>query len=164
MTDVVVFVDLEETLVDVWHEGNFLEVGLRRTRKLLDDLMLDSGVKPQLGLMSWAVWDSKDLVDFNRRFRGVLESELRTKFAMEHTLSMDDWSHLVLTETKKRLSRQDMFDMFGKEEVLSRLVRSKHFLNTKVFLVDDRVSHNLHVECPEFASSVTFLNVNEMSD
>jgi len=154
MTDVVVLLDLEETLIDIWHEGNFLDVGLDRTKKFLDELVLDGGVRPRLGLMSWAIYNTRDKEAFDRRFRPTIEERLGVKFAEEHILTAPDWVLMCgLVDEGAR-----------KEEVLFWLANSRHFMNTQVFLIDDRVPHRCRIECPEWGSSVTFLNINKMED
>jgi len=158
MTDVVVLLDLEETLIDIWDEGNFLDVGLDRTKKFLDELVLDGGVRPRLGLMSWAVYNTLDKEEFNRRFRPTIEERLGMKFAEELILTEPNWA--------LRCGRidEDEDAQPRKEEVLFWLANSRYFMNTQVFLIDDRVSHRCRIECPEWGSSVTFLNINKMED
>ena len=160
-----VFLDLEETLLDTWQDGNLLEVGLHRTRELLKRVRSTDN-RVRVGLMSWAVWDQKDKDDFNSRFRPFLEAELRTNFDDRLVWSMDNWAERVFKFGKKKLDRQDLFDMFQKEEVLFKLARcaDPEFRNTAVFLVDDRVSHGLIVRVPEHECSVQLLNVNQLAD
>lgn len=161
----LVFLDLEETLVDNWNDGNLLEVGLHRTREFLKELKEVGAPPAVVGLMSWAVWNSDDKVDFDKRFRPFLEAELRVKFDPQFFWSMDDWCTELLKHAKKKLDRADLFDMFGKEEVLMRLARCHPaFRDREVFLVDDRVNHELVCHVPQTGCLVTLLNVNEMRD
>lgn len=161
--ETIVFLDLEETVIDTWHEGNFLEVGLSRTRKFLNRLKKD-GFDVKIGLMSWAVWNEEDKLKFNKVFREVLEAELDHKFDDKMVWSMDDWAGQIFKACGKKISRQDIFDLFGKEEILFRLCRDHHWANTRLFLVDDRVSHGMSVVCHENNCHVFFLNINDMSD
>lgn len=160
MTDVVVLLDLEETLIDIWGDGNFLDVGLDRTKKFLDELILDGGIRPRLGLMSWAVYNTRDKEEFNRRFRPTIEERLGMKFAEEYILTAPDWALECGPDDENELYNE----IPSKEEVLLRLANSRYFMNTQVFLIDDRVSHRCRIECPEWGSSVTFLNINKMED
>ncbi len=115
-----------------------------------------------IGLMSWAVWNDKDKALFNKHLRDELEAVLEVQFSDEWVLSMDDWSDMLFKHCKKKLSRDDLFDCFGKQEVLflaSRFVPA--FKDQFVLLVDDVVEHGLHWESPQNNCTVTMENVKE---
>jgi len=117
---------------------------------------------PVLGLMSWAVWNDDDKKVFNEKLRPAIEEALGMTFADELVWSMDDWSWHINRSTGKRVSRDDLFDMFGKQEVLFVLSRHSHNFNRqKVFLVDDAVEHGLEWFSPENECSVEILNIKE---
>lgn len=161
----LVFLDLEETLIDNWEEMNLNLRGLRRTKAFLNELMMDSGMRPTVGLMSWAVWDARDLSVFETKLRPFLEAELGFKFDNAFLWSMDEWCKQLFVSSRKKLERSDLFDIFGKEETLFRMSRFHQlFANREVFLVDDTVSHWLQVEVPKNGCIVTLLNVLEMDD
>lgn len=152
----LVFLDLEETLIDEWSSGLFLP---RKLDVVRDFLKANPGAT--VGLMSWAVWDAKDKATFERNFRADLERNLECTF--ELVWSMDEWGEEVFKHFNKKVSRQDMFDMFSKPEVLFALGR-KHplFKNQTVVLVDDAVEHKLTMNSPLNNCTVTLLNVDDM--
>lgn len=151
-----VFLDLEETLVDDWNSGLFMPRHMDCVKEFLAN-------RPgaRVGLMSWAVWDERDKERFRKEFQPDLERNLNCTF--ELVWSMDDWAEELFKHSKKRLSRDDLFDMFGKHEVLFMLCRTHPlFRGEDVFLVDDAVEHNLSVKSVANLSLLTFLNVNAL--
>lgn len=152
----LVFLDLEETLLDEWNSGLFLPRKLDCVRDFLKD-----NPGSTVGLMSWAVWDDRDKARFEKEFRADLERNLECTF--ELVWSMDDWANEVFAHFNKKLSRQDLFDMFSKPEVLFALGRTHPlFHNQTVVLVDDAVEHKLTMTSPKNNCTVTLLNVDDM--
>lgn len=155
----LVFLDLEETLVDDWSSQLLLTANVRVTRSFLKTL--PPGTK--VGLMSWAVWDERDKSLFNKDLRPFLEAELDVQFSDDFVWSMDDWAQEVFNSTGMKLSREDLFDVFGKHEVLFKLSRhSPKFEGHQVVLVDDVAEHMLKWDVPHNRCSATMLNVKEM--
>lgn len=155
----LVFLDLEETLVDDWNSQLLLTANVRVVRSFLSTLPPSTKV----GLMSWAVWDERDKALFNKDLRPFLEAELNVQFSDEFVWSMDDWAQEVFNSTGMKLSREDLFDVFGKHEVLFKLSRhSSKFEGERVFLVDDVAEHKLEWSVPHNKCSATMLNVKEM--
>lgn len=151
-----VFLDLEETVMDDWNSGLFLPRKLDAVRKFLTDNNVTT-----VGLMSWAVWDERDKARFNAEFREDLERNLNVTFDL--VWSMDDWANEVFKHFNKKLSRQDLFDMFSKPEVLFALGRTHPlFANETVVLVDDAVEHGLTMTSPNNNCTVALMNVDVM--
>ena len=116
-----------------------------------------------LGLMSWAVWGDRDKEVFNRTMRPELEEALGMDFDDRVVWSMDDWAAELLQFHRKKLSRQDLFDMFGKQEVLFTLSRSHPLFHKRnVVLFDDMVEHGLHWSSEVNKCQVKMLNIKAM--
>lgn len=169
-----VFLDLEETIIDTWQDGNILGHGVDRICEFINgkDKWFQNNtilapatplLNMKLGLMSWAVWDHKDKEAFNTRFRPHLEQLLDCKFDDRFVLSMDDWAQLIFRHFNKKFSRQDLFDIFSKPEVLFALARTNpDFHKSTVFLIDDAYEHLMTFKSPRNKCHVEIRNINNM--
>ena len=154
----LILLDLEETVVEDWSNMTLLPRECMAIRSFLRTCHPGATI----GLMSWAVWNDKDKALFNKHLRDELEAVLEVKFSDEWVLSMDDWSDMLFKHCKKKLSRDDLFDCFGKQEVLFLASRSvPAFKDQFVMLIDDAVEHGLHWESPQNNCTVTMENVKE---
>jgi hypothetical protein len=154
----LILLDLEETVIEDWSNMSLMPRECMAIRSFLRTCHPGATI----GLMSWAVWHDKDKALFNKHLRDELEAVLEVKFSDEWLLSMDDWAKMLFHHCKKKLSRDDLFDCFGKQEVLflaSRFVPA--FKDQFVLLVDDVVEHGLHWESPQNNCTVTMENVKE---
>lgn len=136
MNSILLLLDLEETVIDNWHTARLLPENIETIKECFGDCPDTLHV----GLMSWAVWDAKDLETFNTDIRPRLEEQLGMKFSDDWVFSMDDWAEFTFWATGKRISRDDFFDMFNKEHVLFALRNCERMPNI-TFLVDDTVTH-----------------------
>lgn len=155
----IVFLDLEETVIDEWGSDLLLPANIEAIRRLLQ------GNPVHLGLMSWAVWENeRDKLKFTHDIQPYVEEALGFKFHPDLTWSMDDWAGEVFKHTGLTLDRkEDMFDMFKKEEVLFKLARHHPlFRGEMVILVDDAVEHDMTLRVPSRDCTVKFLNINNM--
>lgn len=152
----IIFLDLEETVIDDWHSGMLLPGNIAIIRELLQD-------NDRLGLMSWAVWGDTDKGIFTRDFQSYLEDNLGHAFDPALIWSMDDWNTELFKATGLKLDRQDMFDMFKKEEVLFKLARFHPlFKNQVVALIDDAIEHDMTITVPATGCTVKFWNIKKM--
>jgi hypothetical protein len=152
----LVFLDLEETVLDNWDDANMLMGNVRWLQKRL------ALVNCTLGLMSWAVWDEKDKTKFNSEMRPMLEEALGMPFDNRFVWSMDEWAEQVFKHHGKKVSRQDLFDLMGKQEVLFVLSRCHpDFKDNNLLLVDDAVEHDLSCLSVKNNCTVTMKNVND---
>lgn len=149
----VVFLDLEATLIPVWGtwtlESDILPRIIRQCTQGPDEVLT-------LGLMSWAVWDRKDADTFMHHLHPLLEETLGRPFT--HVFTMDMWASIMMQTCNLALSRDDMFDVMRKEDILFRLARSGWMFQHDIELIDDSVSPGLVVHIPEHQSSITFIN------
>lgn len=154
----LILLDLEETVVEDWASMSLMP----RECTVLRRFFRECHPGATFGLMSWAVWDDRDKSLFNKHLREELEGVLELKFSDEWVLSMDDWAEMLFLHCKKKLSRDDLFDCFGKQEVLflaSRFVPA--FKDQFVMLVDDVVEDGLQWNSPQNNCTVTMENVKK---
>ena len=139
--DVIVFLDLEETLIDNWWVGrNLLLDKIEKVKRYIDHQAFGLKRNVKVGLMSWAVHDKKDRQIFVEELQPHIEKLLGMDFDNSYILTMDDWSLLVFQLTGLRTSREDLFEICKKEEILFMLIRkSTFFKNMSVMLIDDAV-------------------------
>jgi hypothetical protein len=147
----IVLLDLEATVIDDWSSRNAMPENLEKIRSFLQP-------EDKLGLMSWAIWDAEDKSTFQGDLQLLLEDAVEHAFTQEFIFSMSDFSDIILKHCRKWVSKDDMFDLFGKEECLLKLVRLGWFPeNCEVILIDDVVDHNLTFT--KGSRSVRFINV-----
>lgn len=144
MSQNILFLDLEETVINEWCRH---PVFLRNNINKIKDMFFSRGENLALGIMSWAMWNDEDKAIFNAEIRPTLEDLLGMKFSDEFVWSMDDWARKLLIFNKKKISREDLFDIFGKEEVLFMLSKTcTDFTGKNIFLVDDAVQDGLQFQ------------------
>lgn len=152
----IVLADLEETLIQDWSNPVMVPDRLDIVRQ-----HLMKHPTAQLGLMSWAVWDDRDMDVFNRKLRPMLEEALNHVFCSRWTLSMDGWAQEMLHHGRKKLDRDEMFDLFGKEDVfLTMARRHPEWVDQTVFLFDDAVPHSTFC-IPSLNTHAHMINVRD---
>ena len=154
----IVFLDLEETVIDEWGQWNYLPrniIAIARFLKNHPDC--------RLGLMSWAVWNDADKNKFSDMLLGDLTQMLDKQFDPSLVWSMDEWADELFKDTGLRVVRQDLYDCFGKPEVLFRLAR-KHplFAGQEVVLIDDAYPHEMTITVPTTECTVKFLDIRKL--
>ena len=153
----ILFLDLEETLIDSWDNGWLLPANIACIRKKFADKA------PIVGLMSWAVWNLVDKQTFNKKMRKELENALGVPFNDNFIWSMSDWADKLLQFNGKKISQQDLFDCFSKHEVLFMLSRTHpEFKRHNVVLIDDAVEHELSWESKINQCRGQCLNIKEL--
>lgn len=174
-----VFLDLEETCIDDWTTGVLLEKNLAKIEEFLNgrDRVIAPFKKNQepivskatpiinlrLGLMSWAVWNDADVREFNELLRAPIEAAIKRKFDEDLIWSMKDWAKAIAESSNKVLLENDMFDLYGKPEVLFSLMRNHPmFDQSTIFLIDDAYEHQLTLKSYVRHVTVEFQNINEM--
>lgn len=73
-----IFLDLEETLIDDWSTRNFLAENAKHIFRQLHP-------SDELNIFSFAIWNEKDLKDFNLSLREPLEKFFMREFAQVPT-------------------------------------------------------------------------------
>ena len=129
----LVLLDLEETLIQSWFEPWFLVDRIAKVRRFLEQ-----HPGSEMGLMSWAVYHDEDLATFRTTLQADLEHQLGQAFEPRWTLHMGDWAGEVFQWGRKRLSMDDLFDLFGKDQVFLFLARQHpEWQGRQVILFDD---------------------------
>lgn len=154
----LVLADLEETLIKDWSEPVVLPARV----EIIKNHLLHNP-QAELGLMSWAVWDSRDLDVFNRTLRTEIEERLEHRFCERWMLSMDGWAQEMMVHGRKRLDRDEMFDLFGKEDVFLIMARRHpEWAGREVFLFDDAVPHSTF-SLPSINTIAHMVNIRELA-
>ena len=151
MRNRIVLLDLEECLIDSWFDQNTLHYNIEKIKEsgiLNPDPSM--GVNTvTVGIMSWAICGHEDVQVFNSKLRGPLEEALGVEFDKFLPLSMEEYASDMLHCRNLRLSTDDLYDVFRKEEVLFSLARRfGRFECKEIVLIDDAVDHNLMVTIP----------------
>ncbi len=150
----LVLLDLEETLIQSWHEPYFLP---GRIAKIRDFLERHPG--SELGLMSWAVYHDEDLAVFHTTLRADLESMLGQAFDARWVLHMGGWADEVFRWARKRLTRDDLFDLFGKDQVFLLLARRQPEWQGRHVVLFDDAFEDLVLEIPGTQTTAQIINV-----
>lgn len=150
----LVLVDLEETLIKSWQEPHLLP---GRATMVKDFLIAHPGA--QMGLMSWAVYHDRDMQVFCEDMQPMLETFLEHTFSRRWTLPLDRWGQELFGCTGKRLPREELFDVFGKVDVLLALARHHpEWVGQEVVLFDDAFG-DLTLEVPGRRTRCSIINV-----
>lgn len=146
MRNRIVLLDLEECLIESWFDRNTLHYNIEKIKEsgVLEPDQSMGVHRVTVGLMSWAVANIADVADFNANLREPIEGALGFKFDPSLPISMQDYADAIFTARQMQVSKEDMYDVFRKEEVLLTLARkSDHFQGKEIVLIDDAVDHNL---------------------
>jgi len=156
----LVLLDLEQTVIDSWENRVFLMHNLEAIKS--------SGIltpDTTVGLMSWAIWDYNDSRIVIDELIPPLEEVLDIQIDRSLPMSMEEYAADILSYRKLRLSAEDMFDMFKKEEVLLSLARfCPKFSDLEIILIDDVADHNLTFNVPSTKATVRFINIKQSSN
>lgn len=129
----LVLADLEQTLIESWDQPVLMP---HRAGMVRD--FLAAHPDAELGLMSWAVYDDRDMDIFRRQMAPDLEQFLGRSWCRRWTLSLDQWGQELSRATNKFLPRQELFDIFGKAEVFLALGRAHpEWVARQIVLFDD---------------------------
>lgn len=151
----IFLLDLEETVIDNWEDCNIILPNIEKIKSL----GINKRCKEKVGIFSWAMWNERDLDRFNDKLREPLEDVLDIKFDSDLVFTMERISEIVLILRKKKMSIEDMFDIFGKEECLLTMFRFGLFGDRTTFLIDDKVDHLLKFEKAD-KTALHFLNID----
>jgi hypothetical protein len=161
----ITLLDLEGTVIKSWEDPTWISVGENVRKYVTGEWLGPPGEGlARLGLMSWAVYNDRDKAIFNKSIRPWLEERINKKFDDDLILSMDDWADRVFEATNCKVSREDMFDVCKKEDVLFKLRKHPMFHHTCTFLLDDAVDKHLYIECLDNKSKFLIRNVVSLFD
>lgn len=153
----ILLLDLEGTLIDDWSTRRLLIQNMRKIK--------ESGIitpNTRVGLMSWAIWDSRDKQTAQNTLIGLIQQVLEVVIDPMLPMSMSDYAADILKCRKLLTSKEDMYDMFKKEEVLLSLARfDSRFVDVEVILIDDRVEHNMSIQIPSRNTVVRIIDIEK---
>ena len=154
----LVLLDVEQTLTEDWISRSAAPALLMDNIELVR-AELGTNADLEMGLMSWAIQDEGDMDAFQRLLRPALEEVLRHSFTDRWCLSMDQWANELLVSSGKLLSREDIFDIFGKPELLFKLATIHPELQGRdVTLLDDSFQ-NMVLSLPERGTTVRVIRI-----
>lgn len=151
--------DLEETLIESWDDPIILVHNVQKIRNHVKRCIDLGETQLAFGIFSWAIWNEKDKLTFKLTMQDDLEHALGFMFDPNFVFDMEQISDIVLNVRKKKLSKSDMFDLFGKEECLLSMLRGNFFKGQDVILFDDVVD-NMEIFHPN--GSIQFINIKRM--
>jgi hypothetical protein len=136
----ILLLDLDNTIIWDWTDNPRLMCS--RFPILKEWVISQLGHNTRVGLLSWAVWDSKDLKTFN-------EDGIRQDIEMTHGFKFDDSLIFPLDDILAMfhkwlkmpfLSRNDLTKFVKKRQMVEEMwLRMWNQPNTKVILFDDTV-------------------------
>lgn len=142
MTQKTILFDLELTLIESWEDPTLLD---EKIPGLMPWIKRQGAFKA--GLLSFAVWDEKDLKKFNKNLRNPLEEHFGFQFDDSLIFLRDTMLEKTrIWERMPFLSTDDFSDFFKKRKAVEDLwLHEFQFPNTELILLDDTVP-NLTVQ------------------
>lgn len=130
----VLFLDLEDTVIDNWTSGN--AVNTVRVRNII------KAVRPtEVRLFSYAVYNKSDVDTFNTIYRKWLEDLLGIKFEDE-VFCVDDLFQMCKRDGVFYESIHDCMSLLGKAHGFQRFIEmSPEYKDCVITLVDDVVTN-----------------------
>lgn len=148
----LILLDLEQTLIPEWGDWTLTP----QIDKIVAHCQPKKGESVELGLMSWAVYHNKDVEIFKEKLYPALKDVFGQHFLS--FMSMDQWANCIWENAGIWLQREELFDIYKKEDVLFRLARNGWKAGHDIELIDDAVHHQTRIDIPRFDSSITFFN------
>lgn len=167
-TQLTIFLDLEETVIDEWRTHNFLEERATAIRDFVRDTIdrreeiLGETFPVRWGVMSWAIETMRDVVTFNETMREGLESFFDITFDDRLIWTVEDWRSAINCNSPFNLNRDDFADFGSKENTLFWLRNAPEGDLPLGFitLIDDVVSHKNKIITENRA--ITLVNSKEL--
>lgn len=150
----LVLLDLEQTLIGSWSDPVLLPGRIEAIARAIS-----ATPDAQMGLMSWAVYDERDMAVFHAQHQQVLEQALGHSFAPRWLLTMDQWGQELARCTGKLLPRDELFDIFGKDEVFLRLARSHPEWEAREVVLWDDAFPSCTLDVPARNTRASIINV-----
>jgi len=150
-----IFLDLEETVIDDWFSGIFLNHKIDIIKSKIEKFSIEfqkeiaQDKNINLILFSAAVCNQEDLEKFNKDFKGELENKLGFNFKSEFIFSNKNCFDLAKQNGIKPLNDDTIHDVFNwniKEEIFNFLIKK----NEVNILFDDTVKDKIIFEDLDF--------------
>lgn len=148
----IVWLDLEETLIDSWGEFNILDQKVENIKTLLKKVKPD-----EMSVWSFAIWTEKDIARFNTNgIKQQLEDLLEFKFSNIHTID----------EMQKMVEQYDGFKYVNTVEFIQINQKLWSFVkycfnhnNTNFWLIDDCIP-NMTIQNKDNNVTINCININ----
>lgn len=153
----IIFFDLEQTLIPDWTEDR--ETLIPLVHVCLRDWIFDQ-FPFTAGLLSFAVWNDADVIEFNKEIRPMIEEHLHFKFSDEWIITRDEvkdwmnlWNHTPFMDA------DDNASTFKKEGIMTAIWKHKFKEpNTRIILLDDTVEDMVITRTGVENNSLHFVN------
>lgn len=136
------FVDLEETLIDNWHNGRLLYKNIEFVKRILASECLSG-----FHVFSFAIWNKVDQCDFEWRIKRPLERALESS-----VLTFPSVEDMMLADTQRTGLHwgKDVNEFVltrGKQGAFESWCSANYFQDTCNILVDDAVPNKFGHTC-----------------
>ena len=148
----IVWVDLEETLIDSWGEFNVIDRNINNINKLLKKVK-----QTEMSVWSFAIWTENDIKRFNTNgIKQQLEELLEFNFTNIHTI--DEMKQMV--EEYDQFKYNDTVEFIQLNQKLWSFVKyCLNHSNTSFWLIDDCVP-NMTIQNKDSNVTINCINVN----
>lgn len=150
----LIFLDLEETLIDDWFNGLLLPEKCRKIRQFIQAISYS-----EIGIFSYAIYNDEDLKKFQGTLKGPLETILEKKITQE-VLTIEKIMNIVCKNCNihsAKFTITDFFYFFNKQGGF--LEFAKTFKDTNLWLIDDAVD-NIKVNFQDINVNVNIINID----
>ena len=156
----IILLDLEQTLIDDWSTKNAMPENIEAIR-----LFLAQNSYAKVGVLSFAVWNNKDVSEFQTQLQDALEQALNCSISVDWILTKGDMRRLLRAHSKwKALNVEDFDDFFmEKDHLLHYLASRGAWPNTKVILIDDVVP-DTQLSVTRHKTTVATINIKSLKD
>lgn len=136
----ILFLDLEQTIIDVWHEANIIKEQVPFIKEVIRKF------KPEhIGIFSFAIDNDDDKEHFRNKMKSDIEEAIETKVNMQHVISVQEMIKLVKKVNHTvGMDFQDFFTWFNKEKALIDCLKALNFQG-RACLVDDTVDDSIFI-------------------
>ena len=128
------FWDLEETVIDSWQSGLLTNVSI------VSDFVAKHKIK-EVTIFSFAIWNEKDLIRFDKEFKKMLEDTFEVKIV--NVLTTEQIRQTVCQAMCAQFDIHDFLSLWGKKRAFVEFCEAVH-PNTHTVLLDDCVPNIVH--------------------
>jgi hypothetical protein len=140
----ILFLDLENTVIDDLESGNFIEENVELVRSFVVDNNIDEVI-----VWSWAIFDTEDVVKTAKIMHKILPFDMGVLFSVVDVFEMSKKITQSLGLTLM-LTPEEMFDFFDKETSLLRFLEideqfgASNDTHDNCWLIDDTCKPAMH--------------------
>lgn len=134
----ILFLDLEQTVIDVWHEANIIHEQVPFIKEVIQKF------KPKdIGIFSFAIDNENDKEEFKQRMKLDIEKVIEREINMKHVISVQEMIKFVKKVNHTHgMDFEDFFTWFNKEKALIDCLKAMDFQG-QACLIDDTVDTSI---------------------